>query len=511
MTWQAPTQGQATLVGHVNQFLVGPSSTVYYSGSTIGSNPTFSSGADMLGSGALAFTFTIASSTTINAVYLSLGAIGAGADVLVSIQSSTGSTPQPSGTFLASALIPAEWIPNGIQSTINNFHVPLACTLTTAGQYWVVVQPGSTIYNSTPGSLFTSTSNYIQAAAGYNDVYLSKSTATSGASTYSSSTGNWTSQTYGYVVYLQGGTTGNLLGFADDPYPVSTTLSVPSKLTEYHYTSSKIDTAYEWATRSYGLVNNMLCRDDSSFEVGVGTWVAGSNTTVTQSTTRALTGAYGFAGTSSATAGGVKSGAFNGAFTAVSIPVLIEPSIDGTHSLALTATAAGAMAASTGAGPYPASYYPVVAGQTYTASAYFYPGSTARSVNVYIQWYTSSPVTGTGAYAFTATGVITQPAKGSFAGTFTGSSSSSFTTTGSNVSEVANTWTQATVSAVAPAGALYARIGVNILSFGASEVHYIDQVSFNIGSSAIWSYPGVGIASKKSLTYTSSGYLSSVT
>ena len=475
MTWQAPTQGQATLVGHVNQFLVGHSSTVYYSGSTIGSNPTFPSvaTADMLGSGALAFTFTIASSTTINAVYLSLGAIGAGADVLVSIQSSTGSTPQPSGTFLASALIPAEWIPNGIQSTINNFHVPLACTLTTAGQYWVVVQPGSTIYNSTPGSLFTSTSNYIQAAAGYNDVYLSKSTATSGASTYSSSTGNWTSQAYGYVVYLQGGTTGNLLGFADDPYPVSTTLSVPSKLTEYHYTSSKIDTAYEWATRSYGLVNNMLCRDDSSFEVGVGTWVAGSNTTVAQSTIRAL---------------------------------------DGTHSLALTATAAGAMAASTGAGPYPASYYPVVAGQTYTASAYFYPGSTARIVNVYIQWYTSSPVTGTGAYAFTATGVITHPATGSFAGTFTGSSSSSFTTTGSNVSEVANTWTQATVSAVAPAGALYARIGVNISSVGASEVHYIDQVSFNIGSSAIWSYPGVGIASQKSLMYTSgSGYLSSVT
>ena len=439
MTWQAPTQGQATLVGHVNQFLVGHSSTVYYSGSTIGSNPTFSSGGDMVGSGALAFTFTIASSTTINAVYLSLGAIGAGADVLVSIQSSTGSTPQPSGTFLASALIPAEWIPNGIQSTINNFHVPLACTLTTAGQYWVVVQPGSTIYNSTPGSLFTSTSNYIQAAAGYNDVYLSKSTATSGASTYSSSTGNWTSQTYGNVVYLQGGTTGNLLGFADDPYPVSTTLSVPSKLTEYHYTSSKIDTAYEWATRSYGLANNILCRDDSSFEFGTGTWVAGSNTAVTQSTTRAL---------------------------------------DGTHSLALTATAAGAMAASTGVGTYPASYYPVVAGQTYTASAYFYPGSTARIVNVYIQWYTSS--------------------------------SSSTTTTGSNVSEVANTWTQATVSAAAPAGALYARIGVNISSVGASEVHYIDQVSFNIGSSAIWSYPGVGIASKKSLTYTS-GYLSSVT
>jgi len=446
MTWQAPTQGQATLVGHANQFLVGHPSTVYYSGSTIGSNPTFAAGtADTLGSNALAFTFTLASSTTINAVYLSLGAIGAGADVLVSIQSSTGSTPQPagtSGTIYASAVIPAEWMPSGIQTTINNFHVPLACTLA-AGQYWVVVQPGSTIYNSTPGSLFTATNNYIQAATGYNDVYLSRSTATSGASTYSSSSGTWAVQTYGYAIYLQGGTTGNLLGFADDPYPVSTALSVPSKLTAYHYSvSAQINTAYEWATRSYGLVNNMLCRDDSSFEVGIGTWVAGSNTTVAQSTTRAL---------------------------------------DGTHSLALTATAAGSMAASTGVGTYPASYYPVVAGQTYTASAYFYPGSTARNVSVYIQWYTSS--------------------------------SSSTTTTGTSVSEVLNTWTQVTsvlagVSAVAPAGALYARVGVNISSAGAGEIHYIDQVNLNIGSSAIWSYPGVGIASKRTLSYVSLNLIS---
>jgi hypothetical protein len=451
--WQAPTPGQATLSGHVNQFLVGHSSTIGYTGSTVGTDPvTYSGTTDSVGSGALGFYFTSPSTaTTLSYVAFALGAIGSGADVLVSIQ--TGTTTGPNGTILSSSVVPAEWLPLGAQTTPGNFCAPLNYAMLASTLYWIVIQPASTLYGATPGALVSSSNSvYTQAAAGYNDVNLARVTnvASTGWGIYSASTGTWTTgTTYGYAVYLRGGTTstngqvsGNLRWITDDPITVGT-LSIPSKITCYS-SAAPTTAAYEWVNRNYGSTQNILCRDDSSFEGGSGSWVAGSNTTVAQSTAHAL---------------------------------------DGTHSLALTATAAGSMAASTGVGTYPASYYPVVAGQTYTASAYFYPGSTARNVSVYIQWYTSS--------------------------------SSSTTTTGTSVSEVLNTWTQVTsvlasVSAVAPAGALYARVGVNISSAGLSEIHYIDQVGFNIGSSSIWSYPGTGVASKRALTYTS-GLLTSIT
>jgi hypothetical protein len=92
-------------------------------------------------------------------------------------------------------------------------------------------------------------------------------------------------------------------------------------------------------------VTNMLSLADASFEASLGTWTAGSNCTIAQSTAQAL---------------------------------------DGTHSMAMTSAAAGGMNASCGS-----TTYSVVAGQTYTVLASFRAAVAPRSCLVGVQWYTS--------------------------------------------------------------------------------------------------------------------------
>lgn len=112
--------------------------------------------------------------------------------------------------------------------------------------------------------------------------------------------------------------------------------------------------------------------------------------------------------------------------------------LHGTASLSLTATGAGTTSALTN------TTMTVEQFQTYAASAYFRPGTTARSVRISITWKLGGATLST--------------------------------STGTSVTEVAATWTRASLVASAPATADNAVVTVEVLANAAAEVHYVDGV-----------------------------------
>jgi hypothetical protein len=150
------------------------------------------------------------------------------------------------------------------------------------------------------------------------------------------------------------------------------------------------------------------------------------------------------------------------ATTNCSIAQSTGESEDGSYSLAVTATATGTATCSTATGT---GGYAVVAGQQYTGMGAFFAATTGRSVSVGIAWYNA-------------------------AGTLLS------TSTGSTVTDTTTGWTQAHVTANAPAGAAFATLVATITSAAASEVHYFDEAGIRPGSSATWYAGGfVGSAS----------------
>ena len=128
---------------------------------------------------------------------------------------------------------------------------------------------------------------------------------------------------------------------------------------------------------------------------------------------------------------------------------------DGANSLRLTSVASGNMDATTLTGT---SGIACVVGQQYTAMAYFRSAVSARSVLVAIAWYNA-------------------------AGTFLSESA------GTSVGDTTSGFTQATVTATAPANAAFAAVRVRVLATGAaSEVHYVDKIGlFPAPSITVWS------------------------
>jgi hypothetical protein len=127
--------------------------------------------------------------------------------------------------------------------------------------------------------------------------------------------------------------------------------------------------------------------------------------------------------------------------------------LDGTHSLQLSSTAAGTMSTAT------TTTIPVTQGQTYTAIANFRTAVSGRSCTVQINWGDNNTL----------------------------SLSSSVS---SSVTDTTGGWTKASVTAVAPTDAAFATVTVTVLSTGgAAEVHYVDEISFAVGSSPNWSLP----------------------
>lgn len=128
--------------------------------------------------------------------------------------------------------------------------------------------------------------------------------------------------------------------------------------------------------------------------------------------------------------------------------------LDGLAALVLTSTAGGDMSAAI------ATRVPVNAGQAYTAMASFKSAVSARSVRVDVSWFDVSAV------------IIGTPVLGS------------------TIADTTTGWTQAFVTATAPAGAITALVTINVLATGgAAEVHWMDAAGIRAGTSPVWSPP----------------------
>jgi hypothetical protein len=352
-TWESPTPGQATRVGHVNQFLGVHASTFTYQGSKLVVDPTIGLTADQLGAGALAYKFTLGTSATLSRVDLALGGVGAGADTLISLQADNGSGA-PTGVPLVSAVVPAEWLIGGVQSALSTFSVPLPYSLAALTPYYVVLQPACQLAG---GAVLGS--GLWGATASYDDVELTRSTAGTGALTYNPSTRAWSSQNYGYSIGLRGGAGGVLRVVADDPF-ASLAWTQPAKITSYVWSGSQMTNVFTWTARNLSAPVNLLSRDDAAFVSAVGSWAAITNCSIARSTA-----AY-----------------------------LYAPA-----SMAVTAAGSGSVLAQSSRAAFPATYYPVTASTTYTALASFLASTTGRNCSVTISFYTSA-----GALISSATG-----------------------------------------------------------------------------------------------------------
>lgn len=130
----------------------------------------------------------------------------------------------------------------------------------------------------------------------------------------------------------------------------------------------------------------------------------------------------------------------------------------GAASLSMTSIASGTMQART---TITSGAVTVTAGRQYSALASFRAATAGRSVRVSIAWYTAGDV------------VIGSPSDGS------------------TVTDTTTGWTQATVTATAPANAAKAYVILTVLSTAAaSEVHYADKIGFHPGAVTTWSKGG---------------------
>ena len=128
----------------------------------------------------------------------------------------------------------------------------------------------------------------------------------------------------------------------------------------------------------------------------------------------------------------------------------------GTYSLA--ATYAGASYGDF----YASASIPVTAGQTYTVSGQSYAGSVARTAAAGILWFNSG-------------------------------NSYLATTDGTNVTNSTSGWTRHLTTAVAPAGAFYARPFYRVNAAANTEVHYWDELGLWEGAGGQWALPGTPI------------------
>lgn len=147
----------------------------------------------------------------------------------------------------------------------------------------------------------------------------------------------------------------------------------------------------------------------------------------------------------------------------------------GTGSLRLSSSAAGTMSARTASGT---AGIPVLPNTAYSAGARVRAGATARTCTLIIQWYDSSGAT------------LTQA-------------------TGTGVADSTSGFTTIQVSGTSPAGAAYAAVIVQVASTAAAaELHYVDRVSLNPGSSL--NYTAGGGVYAVSITRTVGGVTTNV-
>lgn len=180
-------------------------------------------------------------------------------------------------------------------------------------------------------------------------------------------------------------------------------------------------TAYSgWACDTQIGVNLLLDYNDSSFEESVGRWHGND---ANSSITRVVAG---------------------------SPPAYVAPFNNKQAGLArvTTVTSTGTATAILANTDPVRQGIPVVAGTTYTFSAFVRAATTARTVTLAIQWYSK-------------TGVLLS------------------TTTGTGVADATGGWTvRPTATGAAPTNAVYAGVSVAIAAVVAGEAHYLDALQF---------------------------------
>jgi hypothetical protein len=395
---------------------------------------------DTLGdNGALAFRFESPSSpASLGWIAPACAKINSGCDVYVALETDEGSGP--TGVVLAACYIPAEWLSTTFPAAIPAWGFPLAYDMTASTFYNIVFYPaGSPLAPGPAPSL----------AAGINDFQLMESTDGSGAYTFDGT--NWNPQSYGYAINLWStaqttdASTQSLVNVVEDSGGNTFEFPAPTLHKNYQYNDDNlIAFTQEWAAKAPSGPFNMLCRDDASFNIS------------------GLTGTYDNIGSP-----------VNATLATVSSPLLV-----GAYSLKMTAvSSASAMSMSTlvlNNSTGLNQYIPVNYSSSYSAIVAVAPGTTLQHVRIDISWYTGA----------------TTPAFIS-------------TTEGVEVTELAVGWTYAfNVNAISPINAAIAQVTVNILgTLAADEVHYVGVVGMFANSNTIWSPPGVGISSSRTLSY----------
>jgi hypothetical protein len=172
-----------------------------------------------------------------------------------------------------------------------------------------------------------------------------------------------------------------------------------------------------WTPGGFVAGLNMLLADQATAELGITGW-AGTNATLSRSTLQ---------------------------------------DFDGVASLALTASSAATMSAST---PTGAAGKPVTPGQVYSATAQMLAQLTPRSCSIGIAWYTAA-----GAFISTTTGTARNDATGA--------------------------WTRVFVAGIAPATAAFAALVITVTSPANAEVHHVDRVQLAKGVTDLWLDPAV--------------------
>ena len=129
--------------------------------------------------------------------------------------------------------------------------------------------------------------------------------------------------------------------------------------------------------------------------------------------------------------------------------------LSGIATLALTASAAGDMTATTTS----ATAFTVAPATKFSATAQFKANTTARSTSVGILWRDS-----------------------------TGTTISTVFGTAENDS--ASVWNECNVTATAPATAATAMVVIKVAAAGSGEVHYIDKIAFHAGENPVWTRGG---------------------
>ena len=144
----------------------------------------------------------------------------------------------------------------------------------------------------------------------------------------------------------------------------------------------------------------------------------------------------------------------------------------GTYSARLAADGTGVVGVTTSTGT---SGVAVTAYKTYTAVASVFAGTTGRAFSTAIRWYDTGGATIS-------------------------------TSTGTAAADNSSTWTQKTVTAVAPEGACYAAVIVATTATPANgEYHYVDCLGIWEGSVVTWAVGGITAADAEVIEYRSDG------